>query len=114
MATEIPEEGVFGSKHLDPLRLNRDVQTIVGEVVQHLTKLKDANVDIVMDIKARIPDGAPEDVAQIVLESCRALRFDNQDSDWGTQRGALFGYLSRSRSRKCRSIDLRNPSAASQ
>jgi len=46
--------------------------------VQHLSLLPDANVEIVLEIQAEIPNGAPENVVRTVTENCRTLKFDNQ------------------------------------
>jgi hypothetical protein len=40
--------------------------------------LPDAKVEVVMEIQAEIPDGAPDNVVRTVTENCRTLKFKNQ------------------------------------
>jgi hypothetical protein len=44
-------------------------------VVQHLTKLPGAKVEVTLEIRAEIPDGAPDSVVRTVTENCRTLKF---------------------------------------
>lgn len=62
---------------LDPMRLNRDAGQIANEVLQHLNSLVEAEVEVILEIQARIPDGVPENVIRTVTENCRTLRFSN-------------------------------------
>lgn len=66
-----------GSVRLDATRLGRDASNIAQEVVAHLTGLLGAEVEITLEIQAKIPDGAPNNVVRAVTENCRTLRFDN-------------------------------------
>lgn len=71
-----PKLGRFhGTAKLDPLRLGRDASRIAEEVVQHLTGLVGANVEITIEIQADLPDGASEKLVRDVTENCRTLRF---------------------------------------
>jgi hypothetical protein len=64
-----------GSVRLDPTRLPRDASQIADEIVQHLVKLSQAEVEVHLEIQARIPDGAPDDIVRAVTENCRTLKF---------------------------------------
>jgi hypothetical protein len=64
-----------GSVQVNPLRLGRDAARIAEEIVQHLTGLVGANVEITIDIHAELPDGASEKLVRDVTENCRTLRF---------------------------------------
>ncbi len=64
-----------GSVMVDPTRLARDAGQIAQEVVQHLTGLVGARVEIVLEIHAQLPDGAPDQVVRTVTENCRTLKF---------------------------------------
>ncbi len=66
----------YGSVKLDSLRVGRDAGRIADEVIQHLAKLVDANVEITLDIQANIPNGASDKTVRDVTENCRTLRFD--------------------------------------
>jgi hypothetical protein len=65
-----------GSVRLDPVRLGRDVGQIAEEVVQHLTGIVGAEVEITLEIHAALPGGASEKLQRDVTENCRTLRFD--------------------------------------
>lgn len=64
-----------GVAELDATRLGRDAGSIAEAVVQHLSGLMDADVEITLEIHAEIPEGAPDNVVRIVTENCRTLRF---------------------------------------
>jgi hypothetical protein len=67
-----------GSVSLDPERLGRDAGRIAEEIIQHLTTLPDASVQVTLEIEARIPDGAPDSVVRTITENARTLKFKNQ------------------------------------
>jgi predicted AAA+ superfamily ATPase len=64
-----------GSVPVDPLRLGRDAARIAEEVVQHLTGLVGADVQITIEIHADLPDGAGDKLVRDVTENCRTLKF---------------------------------------
>lgn len=66
-----------GSVKLDPVRIGRDAGRIGEEVVQHLSGLVGANVEVTLEIQASIPDGAPEKTVRDVTENCRTLKFES-------------------------------------
>jgi hypothetical protein len=68
----------YGSVELEPLRLNRDAPAIANEIIQHLTRLQDANIKITLEIEADLSDGFPDDVVRTVTENCRTLKFNHQ------------------------------------
>jgi predicted AAA+ superfamily ATPase len=63
---------------LDSARIGRDAGRIAEEIVQHLALLPDATLEIIMEIQAEIPNGAPDTVMRTVTENCRTLKFSNQ------------------------------------
>jgi hypothetical protein len=65
-----------GSVKLNPLRIGRDASRIGEEVVQHLSSLMGADVEVTLEIEARIPDGAPEKTVRDVTENCQTLKFN--------------------------------------
>jgi predicted AAA+ superfamily ATPase len=67
-----------GSVRLDPTRVSRDAGKIAEEVVQHLTGLMDAKVEVTLEIHAELPEGAPDHVVRTVTENCRTLKFTTQ------------------------------------
>jgi hypothetical protein len=65
-----------GAVRLDAVRLGRDAARVAEEVVQRLSGIVGANVEVTLEIRAEIPDGASEKVVRDVTENCRTLRFD--------------------------------------
>lgn len=68
----------YGSVKLDALRLRRDIAHIADEVIQHLSSLVDAEVEITLELQVTVPEGVPENVIRTVSENCRVLKFSNQ------------------------------------
>ena len=64
-----------GSVRLDATRPSRDADRVVQDVIQHLTSLANVEVELTLEIQARIPEGAPDDVVRVVKENCQALKF---------------------------------------
>ena len=69
----------YGTVNLDSIRAGRDAQQVIAEVVQHLTSLSGADVEVTMEIQAKVSDGVPDDVVRTVTENCRTLRFTTQE-----------------------------------
>ncbi|MBN2054584.1 AAA+ family ATPase, partial [bacterium] len=66
-----------GSVQLDSLRVGRDASRIADEVIQHLSKYIGAKVEVTLEIRVEMPDGATEKTIRDVTENCRTLRFDS-------------------------------------
>ena len=64
-----------GTKALDATRLVRDADEIAKEVIQHLSRLVGAEVEVTLEIHARLPEGASEETIRTVTENCRTLNF---------------------------------------
>ena len=67
-----------GSVSLNPARVGRDAGRIADEVIAHLAGLVRAEVRVTLEIEARIPDGASEQVVRTVTENARTLKFESQ------------------------------------
>ena len=67
-----------GAVRLDPTRVSRDAGKIAEEVIQHLTGLVGAKVEVTLEIHAEIPNGAPDQVVRTVTENARTLKFTAQ------------------------------------
>lgn len=73
---EPPKLGRFhASVQVDPQRLGRDASRIAEEVVQHLTAMLGAEVEITLEVQARLPEGASDKLVRDVTENCRTLKF---------------------------------------
>jgi acetylornithine deacetylase/succinyl-diaminopimelate desuccinylase-like protein len=66
-----------GSAKLDPMRLGRDAAKIAEEIVQHLSSIVGADVEVTLEIQAHIPDGASPELVRTITENCRTLKFDD-------------------------------------
>ena len=66
-----------GSISLDATRLGRDAGKVGEEIVQHLSALVGAEVEVTIEISAKIPDGTPDHVVRTVTENCNTLHFTN-------------------------------------
>ena len=69
----------YGSVELDPVRVSRDAQKVIDEVVQHITSRSDANVTVTIDIQATFAEGVSEDLKRTLTENCRTLGFNSQE-----------------------------------
>ena len=67
----------YGMVRLNPDRAGRDMGTVTEEVLQHLTTLPGAKVEVSVEISATVPDGVSDSVQRIVDENCKTLRFQS-------------------------------------
>ena len=72
----------YMSANLDNVRINRDVNTYVQEIIQHLSAVSGAMVELKLEVEVNAPEGIPNNVVRTVSENCRTLRvtdfgFDN-------------------------------------
>lgn len=66
-----------GRVSLDAARVGRDASRIAEEVIAHLTGQVGADLSVVLEIEAVIPDGAPDHVVRTVTENARVLKFED-------------------------------------
>ncbi|GMV81896.1 MAG: hypothetical protein AMXMBFR7_30800 [Planctomycetota bacterium] len=79
VAKEPPKPKRFhGTIILDTARVGRDAGRIADEVISHLAGLMDAQVTVTLEIEAKIPNGAPDNVVRTVTENSRTLKFTSQ------------------------------------
>jgi hypothetical protein len=64
----------FMSADLNTTRINRDVQKLVEEIIQHLTSVDGASVKVSLEVEANSPDGFNQQTSRTISENCRALR----------------------------------------
>lgn len=65
-----------GVASLDPERLSRDFGRVTQEVVQHLTGLVGAKVEVMIEVSADMPDGFPAATIRTVSENAKTLKFN--------------------------------------
>lgn len=66
----------YGRVQVDAQRVHRELETIVDEVLQHLTSLPDADVNVTLEINARNPQGFDDTTVRTVSENSCTLKFD--------------------------------------
>lgn len=64
-----------GSIKLDSNRIGRDAGKIAEEVLQHLSTLPGAEVEVTLEIHVRVPGGIGDDLVRTVGENARTLKF---------------------------------------
>lgn len=67
----------YGSVHVDPQRGNKEMATIIEEIVQRLTGLPGTNVTITLEIRAEREAGFDDVTMRTVSENSRTLKFRN-------------------------------------
>ncbi|HEY4809167.1 MAG TPA: Swt1 family HEPN domain-containing protein [Roseiarcus sp.] len=67
-----------GSVRVDSARVGRDAGRIADEVIAHLAGQLGAEVGVTIEIQARLPSGASDQLVRTVTENCRTLKFDSQ------------------------------------
>ncbi len=72
---EVKPQRFHGTVVLDSTRVGRDAGLVADEVIAHLTGLVGAEVTVTLEVEARIPSGAPDQVVRTVTENSRTLRF---------------------------------------
>lgn len=64
-----------GSVALEPQRMGRDAGRIAEEILAHLLSQPNAEVEVLLEVQATIPEGAPEKLQRTVNENAKTLKF---------------------------------------
>jgi hypothetical protein len=72
---KLPPNAFDGSVQLDPTRIVKEAGRVALEVLEHLSTLTDAEVEVSLEIKVRVPDGIKDDVVRTVSENAKTLKF---------------------------------------
>lgn len=64
-----------GAVDLDPVRVSRDVKVISQEILEYLTTLVNAKVEITLEIQVQLSEPVPDQIVRTVNENCRTLKF---------------------------------------
>lgn len=67
-----------GSVRVDSTRVGRDAGRIADEVIAHLAGQMGAEVTVTIEIEAKLPNGATDQLVRTVTENSRTLKFDSQ------------------------------------
>ena len=78
---DLPPEPVEPKKflmdvELNNLRVHKEIDTYIQEVLSHLTKLSGAKMSMHLDVEVTIPDGVPAKIENIVTENCNTLKLN--------------------------------------
>jgi predicted AAA+ superfamily ATPase len=65
-----------GAVRLEPGRVARDFGKIVDEIINHLASLDGTELEITVELDARLPNGFPESVLRTVTENANTLKFE--------------------------------------
>lgn len=57
------------------MRLGRDASRIAAEVIQHMTGTVGSKVEMTIEIRGELADGAGDKPVRDVIKNCRTLRF---------------------------------------
>ena len=72
-----------GTVSLDPQRINREMSTIVEEVIQRLTSLPGTEVQITLEISAERRSGFDDSTVRTINENSRTLKFKSHGFEDG-------------------------------
>ena len=70
-----PPRRFHGTVQLDPARVGRDASRIADEVIAHLAGLVGAEVTVTLEVEAKLPGGASDQIVRTVTENSRTLKF---------------------------------------
>ena len=62
---------------LDSTRVVRNISSLMDEVINHLTAINGASVEIKLFVEATMLEGTPGTTVRTVTENCRTLRVDD-------------------------------------
>lgn len=75
---------------LDPARVGRDASRIADEVIAHLAGQVGAELTVTLEIQARLPNGASDQLVRTVMENSRTLKFDSHGFE--RENDTIFGF----------------------
>jgi predicted AAA+ superfamily ATPase len=76
-ATETPPKRFYGTIKLNPQRLATAAGQVGEEVLQHLAGLVDSDVEVLLEITVKVPEGIPDRVVRTVSENANTLKFEH-------------------------------------
>jgi predicted AAA+ superfamily ATPase len=65
----------YGTVRLDPARVGRDASRIAEEVIAHLAGQVGAEVTVTLEVEAKLPGGADDQIVRTVTENSQTLKF---------------------------------------
>jgi predicted AAA+ superfamily ATPase len=93
-APEVKLKRFHGTANLDATRAGRDASRIADEVLSHLVSQVGAEVTVTIEIEAKLPQGASDQLVRTVTENSRTLKFTSHGFEKGVierrERARLF------------------------
>lgn len=74
-APKLPPNTFVASVKLDPARVVKDVGRAVVEVLEHLSTLPNAEVEVTLEMRVYVPEGIKETAVRTVSENAKTLKF---------------------------------------
>ena len=74
-APKVPPNVFVGSVKLDGERVVKETGRVVMEVLEHLSVLPGADVNVTLELRVAVPEGVKEDVVRTVSENAKTLKF---------------------------------------
>ncbi len=62
---------------LDSTRVIKNISALMDEVINHITAINGANVEIKLIVDANIPGGTPQSTVRTVTENCKTLKVED-------------------------------------
>jgi predicted AAA+ superfamily ATPase len=72
---KLPPNLYVGSVKLDGMRVVKDAGRVMMEVVEHLSTLPGAELDVTLEVRVKVPESVPEDIVRTVSENAKTLKF---------------------------------------
>lgn len=62
---------------LDSTRVIKNISGLMDEVINHLTAINGASVEIKLIVDASIPEGTPQSIVRTITENCKTLKVED-------------------------------------
>ena len=73
----------YGRVTVDPQRVNKEIGIIVEEVIERLTAQVGCEVEISLEVTAKLPAGFDDTTVRTISENSRTLKFDHYSFEEG-------------------------------
>lgn len=73
----VKKKNLCGIVKLDPLPVNFQIGDLLGDAMSYIQSLQGAKVNLSVEVHVKVPNGAKNSTAQIVLKNSRSLKVDS-------------------------------------
>lgn len=74
--SSLPPRLFVAHKKLSTMRMGGEASRVAEEIVRHLEDLAGSELEVTLEVRARVPQGLPKEVVSVLRENCAALRFE--------------------------------------